>query len=201
MIALLHPTTPPCMGDPEIDHGFMYDDQGQTDVLRSPFFDVNLNVDDTVDGYIDRILFTLVPSIEEHIPTGSWQLIGRPPSSPPPATSPTNYTIGATCLLVASLGFTSECTYHDVAKAEMIPNVPLDVACNTIEAWDSTDTLNVDASLSNKTNIARTSTIPIIVSKGVSAMAGNDFNGDESLDPSYTSATAANVLEIHLKTT
>ncbi|KAL0915079.1 hypothetical protein M5K25_015480 [Dendrobium thyrsiflorum] len=79
---------------PERDHGFVYDDQGQTDLLQSTFFDVNLEVDDTVDEYIDRIIFTLAPAIEEHLPTGHWRVIGRPSTSPPPATSPTNNTIG-----------------------------------------------------------------------------------------------------------
>ncbi|KAL0922082.1 hypothetical protein M5K25_006044 [Dendrobium thyrsiflorum] len=95
------------MADPEVDHGFVFDDQGQTDILRSPFFDLNLNEDESVEDYVDRILFTLVPSIEEHIPTSHRKIIGRPSSSPPPATSPTNYIIGAACLLVASLGLLS----------------------------------------------------------------------------------------------
>ncbi|KAL0908830.1 hypothetical protein M5K25_023339 [Dendrobium thyrsiflorum] len=100
----LKPTSPPCMTDLELDHGFMYDDQGRTDLLRSPFFDLNLNVDDTVDNYVDRILFMLVPSIEEHLPTGNWRIIGLPLTSPPSATFPMNTTLGITCLLVASLG-------------------------------------------------------------------------------------------------
>ncbi|KAL0927221.1 hypothetical protein M5K25_001383 [Dendrobium thyrsiflorum] len=97
------PVSPPCMADPEHDHGFVYDAQGRVDLLRSPFFDVNLAVDDTVDNYVDRILFTLVPSVEEHLPSGNWRIIGRPPTSSLPATSPTNNTVGISCLLVASL--------------------------------------------------------------------------------------------------
>ncbi|KAL0909408.1 hypothetical protein M5K25_020277 [Dendrobium thyrsiflorum] len=62
------------------------------DILQSSFFDPNPEVDDTVDDYIDRIIFTLAPSIEEHLPTGSWRIIGHPSTSPPPATSPTNNT-------------------------------------------------------------------------------------------------------------
>ncbi|KAL0924847.1 hypothetical protein M5K25_005705 [Dendrobium thyrsiflorum] len=29
------------MADPDVDHGFVYDDQGRTDILGSPFFDVH----------------------------------------------------------------------------------------------------------------------------------------------------------------
>ncbi|KAL0919533.1 hypothetical protein M5K25_011632 [Dendrobium thyrsiflorum] len=92
-IVLSHPTTPSCMADPEVDHDFVFDDQGQTDILGSPFFDLNLDVDDSVEGFVDRILFTLVPSIEEHIPIGHWKIVSRPSNSPPLATSSTNYTI------------------------------------------------------------------------------------------------------------
>ncbi|KAL0913628.1 hypothetical protein M5K25_017106 [Dendrobium thyrsiflorum] len=85
--------------------GFLaYDVQGRTDLLQSPFFDLNLEVDDIVDNYVDRILFTLVPSIDKHLPFGHWRLIGRPPTSSPPATSPASNTIGISCLLVVSLG-------------------------------------------------------------------------------------------------
>ncbi|KAL0911334.1 hypothetical protein M5K25_019468 [Dendrobium thyrsiflorum] len=52
-----------------------------------------------MDNYVDRVLFTLVPSIEEHLPTGHWRIIGRPSNSPSPATSPTTNTLGITCLL------------------------------------------------------------------------------------------------------
>ncbi|KAL0904970.1 hypothetical protein M5K25_027137 [Dendrobium thyrsiflorum] len=86
------PDSPPCMADPEHNHGFVYDVHGRTDLLRSPFFDLNLEVDDTVDDYVYRILFTLVPSIEEHLPIRHRRLIGRPPTSPP-ATSPASCTI------------------------------------------------------------------------------------------------------------
>ncbi|PKU82682.1 hypothetical protein MA16_Dca021958 [Dendrobium catenatum] len=90
------------MADPEVDHGFLYDDQGRTNILESHFFDVNLDVDASVEDYLDRILFTLVPSIT----TGSWILTSHLVDSPPPAT-PTNYDVGAVCLLVASLSLFS----------------------------------------------------------------------------------------------
>ncbi|KAL0923166.1 hypothetical protein M5K25_007211 [Dendrobium thyrsiflorum] len=111
----LHPTSPsrlplhqsppgkPCMGDPDIDHGFLYDDQGRVDLLGSPFFDVEFGNDRTADKYVDRIIYQLSLAIEDRIPPGRWNIVGAPPTSPDPATSPAATTIRATCLLVASL--------------------------------------------------------------------------------------------------
>ncbi|PKU77894.1 hypothetical protein MA16_Dca023474 [Dendrobium catenatum] len=95
------------MADPEVDHGFLYDDQGLTNILESPFFDMNLEVDAFMEDYLDHILFMLVPSIKEHIPAGCWILTSHPVDSPPPATSPTNYVVGTICLLVTLLGLFS----------------------------------------------------------------------------------------------
>ncbi|KAL0917798.1 hypothetical protein M5K25_012889 [Dendrobium thyrsiflorum] len=47
------------MGDPEIDSGFVFDDEGRTDILGSPFFDVFFGNDETADDYLDRILYRL----------------------------------------------------------------------------------------------------------------------------------------------
>ncbi|KAI0519412.1 hypothetical protein KFK09_006859 [Dendrobium nobile] len=93
------------MADPERDHGFVYDHQSLADILQSPFFDLNLKVDDTVDVYIDRILFTLAPSIEEHLPSGPWRIIGHPPASSPPANFLWIKTVGVLFLSMTSLGF------------------------------------------------------------------------------------------------
>ncbi|KAH0462283.1 hypothetical protein IEQ34_009858 [Dendrobium chrysotoxum] len=38
-----------CMADLELDHGFVYDDQCHVDILNSPFFDLNLEIDQTVE--------------------------------------------------------------------------------------------------------------------------------------------------------
>ncbi|KAL0925419.1 hypothetical protein M5K25_003745 [Dendrobium thyrsiflorum] len=92
------------MGDPDVDHGFLYDDQGRTDILRSPFFDMHFGNDDTADEYIDRILYQLTLSIEEHIPAGRWYLISHPPTSSDLATAPTTTARSVYLLLVASLG-------------------------------------------------------------------------------------------------
>ncbi|KAL0915876.1 hypothetical protein M5K25_013340 [Dendrobium thyrsiflorum] len=93
----------PCMGDPDVDHGFVFDDQGRTDVIASPFFDVHFGNDETADDYIDRILYQLTLAIEAQIPPGRWYIIGRPSSSPNSATSPATTTLWTTCLLAASL--------------------------------------------------------------------------------------------------
>ncbi|KAL0913783.1 hypothetical protein M5K25_017270 [Dendrobium thyrsiflorum] len=78
--------------------------KGRVDLLQWPFFDLNLEVDNTVDNYMDCILFTLVSSIEEHLPSGQWRIIGHPPASSSPATSPASNTVGTSCFLAASLG-------------------------------------------------------------------------------------------------
>ncbi|KAL0920433.1 hypothetical protein M5K25_009570 [Dendrobium thyrsiflorum] len=104
-----HPSTlphshgKPCMGDPDVDHGFLYDDQGRVDILHSLFFDVTFGNDRTADEYIDRIIYQLTLAIEDQIPPGRWYIINTPPISPDPATSSAATTLRATCLLVASL--------------------------------------------------------------------------------------------------
>ncbi|KAL0903630.1 hypothetical protein M5K25_012185 [Dendrobium thyrsiflorum] len=92
------------MGDPELDSGFVYDEEGRTDVLNSPFFNVFFGSDETADDYLDRILYQLSLSLEEHIRPGRWILTGQPLPPPPPTTSPAARIFGITCLLVASLG-------------------------------------------------------------------------------------------------
>ncbi|KAL0926504.1 hypothetical protein M5K25_002742 [Dendrobium thyrsiflorum] len=90
------------MADPDVDHGFLYDEQGLLDILRSLFFDPNPEVDDTVDNYIDRIIFTLAPSIEENLPSGQWKITSRSHAPSPPANFPWIPTLGVLSLLVAS---------------------------------------------------------------------------------------------------
>ncbi|KAL0905232.1 hypothetical protein M5K25_027422 [Dendrobium thyrsiflorum] len=92
-----------CMGDPNMDHGFSYDDQGRVDVLHSPFFDVAFGNDTTADEYVKRVLYQLTLTIEDQLPANRWCLVSRRPSSPNPATSPTTSTRGIPLLLVASL--------------------------------------------------------------------------------------------------
>ncbi|KAL0905351.1 hypothetical protein M5K25_023763 [Dendrobium thyrsiflorum] len=91
------------MGDPNVDHGFYYDDQGRVDVLHSPFFDVAFGNDTTADEYVERILYQLTLAIEDQFPARRWCLVSCRPSSPNPATSPATSTRGIPLLLVASL--------------------------------------------------------------------------------------------------
>ncbi|KAL0921880.1 hypothetical protein M5K25_008994 [Dendrobium thyrsiflorum] len=77
--------------------------EGRTDILRSPFFDVYFSQDDvTADDYLDRILYQLTLSIEEHIRSSQWVILRRRP--PPPTTvtfSPTKV-FGLLFLVVVS---------------------------------------------------------------------------------------------------
>ncbi|KAL0916762.1 hypothetical protein M5K25_014298 [Dendrobium thyrsiflorum] len=73
-------------GDPDVDHGFYYDEQGRVDILNSPFFDVSFGNDPTAKDYVERIIYQLTLAIEEQIPTGRWCLVSRRPT-PPASTS------------------------------------------------------------------------------------------------------------------
>ncbi|KAL0906308.1 hypothetical protein M5K25_024791 [Dendrobium thyrsiflorum] len=56
------------MADPEIDHGFLYDEQGRVDIFHSPFFDVHFSDEDvTANDYIDRILYQRIKFVSENI--------------------------------------------------------------------------------------------------------------------------------------
>ncbi|KAH0458327.1 hypothetical protein IEQ34_013642 [Dendrobium chrysotoxum] len=99
----------PWMANPELDHGFVYDHQGSVDILQSPFFDPNWEIEDTFDEYVDRILFTLTSTLEEHQPSGHWRIIGLPPTSSPPANSLLIKTVVVLLLSVASLELLKFC--------------------------------------------------------------------------------------------
>ncbi|KAL0912952.1 hypothetical protein M5K25_016376 [Dendrobium thyrsiflorum] len=60
------------------DSGFIYNEQGFVDTLRSPFFDVNPTIDDTVEEYIERVIFTLSGAIEEQIYNVQWTITAKP---------------------------------------------------------------------------------------------------------------------------
>ncbi|KAL0919475.1 hypothetical protein M5K25_011570 [Dendrobium thyrsiflorum] len=60
-----------CMGDPDVDHGFVFDDQGRTDILASPFFDMHFGTDETVDDNVDRILYQLNNTFRRAVGTSS----------------------------------------------------------------------------------------------------------------------------------
>ncbi|KAL0921799.1 hypothetical protein M5K25_008908 [Dendrobium thyrsiflorum] len=92
-----------CMGDPDVDHGFYYDEQGRVNILNSPFFDVSFGNDPTAEDYVERITYQLTLAIEEQIPTGRWCLVSRRPTSPASTSSPATLAQGVLLLLVASL--------------------------------------------------------------------------------------------------
>ncbi|PKU81207.1 hypothetical protein MA16_Dca018241 [Dendrobium catenatum] len=92
------------MANPEVDHGFAYDSQGQIDILQSPFFDPDRELKDSIDDYVDHIIFHLAETINEQRPFGQWQLVGRPPAPPSLATFPWIKIVGILTFLVASFG-------------------------------------------------------------------------------------------------
>ncbi|KAL0922915.1 hypothetical protein M5K25_006945 [Dendrobium thyrsiflorum] len=66
------------MADPERDFGMVYDDQGFIQILQSLFFDVDPEVDHTVEEYVARILDTIVLAVEEQLGTVEWRLASDP---------------------------------------------------------------------------------------------------------------------------
>ncbi|PKU71371.1 NADH dehydrogenase [ubiquinone] 1 beta subcomplex subunit 8, mitochondrial [Dendrobium catenatum] len=68
----------PCMEDPATEYGITWDEDGFTDILRSTFFDVNLEIDRTVEGYVERILFALTEAIDEHFEDAEWRISTSP---------------------------------------------------------------------------------------------------------------------------
>ncbi|PKU76624.1 hypothetical protein MA16_Dca001229 [Dendrobium catenatum] len=66
------------MADPDLDYGLAYDKQGFVHILHSIFFDVNPNIDNTVEEYVDHILDTLVEAIEEQLGTVQWRIATQP---------------------------------------------------------------------------------------------------------------------------
>ncbi|PKU87526.1 hypothetical protein MA16_Dca018057 [Dendrobium catenatum] len=63
------------MGDPELDYGFAYDEQGNVNILHSTFFDFNPEVDNSIEAYVDRIIFTLSEAIDEQLANIQWQIV------------------------------------------------------------------------------------------------------------------------------
>ncbi|KAL0915097.1 hypothetical protein M5K25_015498 [Dendrobium thyrsiflorum] len=71
--SLLH-----CMADPDQNHEFVYNDQGQVDINKLPFFDLNLEINQTVEDYVERIIYTLAAAINEQLPPVQWQIVSKP---------------------------------------------------------------------------------------------------------------------------
>ncbi|PKU64060.1 hypothetical protein MA16_Dca026624 [Dendrobium catenatum] len=91
------------MADPEVDHGFAYNDLGEIDILFSPFYKPDWEYDETVERYVKRILYCLAEAIDLQKPKTPWLLIGRSTPSPSVATSPSIKTFGTIFLVAVSL--------------------------------------------------------------------------------------------------
>ncbi|PKU87359.1 hypothetical protein MA16_Dca008455 [Dendrobium catenatum] len=65
------------MADPETEYCITWDDDGYTDIFRSTFFDVNPEIDHTIEEYVDRILFQLTEAIDEHFEGMDPEQLGR----------------------------------------------------------------------------------------------------------------------------
>ncbi|KAL0906872.1 hypothetical protein M5K25_025401 [Dendrobium thyrsiflorum] len=65
------------MTDPTNDHGFIYNDQGKVDIIKSPFFNFSPDVDHSVEEYVDRIIFQLAVTIDEQISSVQWLVGGN----------------------------------------------------------------------------------------------------------------------------
>ncbi|KAL0923913.1 hypothetical protein M5K25_004700 [Dendrobium thyrsiflorum] len=61
------------------DFGLVYDEQDYVQILQSIFFDVDPETDHTIQGYIARILDTLVLTDEDQLGTAQWHLASDPP--------------------------------------------------------------------------------------------------------------------------
>ncbi|KAL0906572.1 hypothetical protein M5K25_025074 [Dendrobium thyrsiflorum] len=68
------------VADPEQDHGFVYNEQGHVNILNSPFFDVNPEVDQTIEEYVERITFTLATAVEDQLSSVQWLIRIRQPN-------------------------------------------------------------------------------------------------------------------------
>ncbi|PKU60258.1 60S ribosomal protein L12-3 [Dendrobium catenatum] len=84
------------MADPEVDHGLAYNALGEIDILRSPFYKPDW---ESVEDYVNHILYYLVGMIDLQKPKTHWLIIGHPSPPPPPTTSPSTKVFGAIFLV------------------------------------------------------------------------------------------------------
>ncbi|KAI0489309.1 hypothetical protein KFK09_029151 [Dendrobium nobile] len=63
------------MADPELDYVFSYAEQGNINIVHSSFFDFNPEIDNSIEEYMDRIIFTLLEAIDEQLANVQWQII------------------------------------------------------------------------------------------------------------------------------
>ncbi|KAL0909143.1 hypothetical protein M5K25_023675 [Dendrobium thyrsiflorum] len=67
------------MMNPERDFGMVYDEQEYVQILHSTFFDIDPEVDHTIEGYVARILDMLVDAVEVQLGIAQWYLASDPP--------------------------------------------------------------------------------------------------------------------------
>ncbi|PKU83088.1 hypothetical protein MA16_Dca007759 [Dendrobium catenatum] len=91
------------MADPEVDHGFAYNAQGEIDILLSPFYEPDWEYDGTVERYVNRIFYCLTETIDLQRPRTLWFLIGHSVPLPTPATFLTTKLLGLSFLVGISL--------------------------------------------------------------------------------------------------
>ncbi|PKU64193.1 hypothetical protein MA16_Dca005116 [Dendrobium catenatum] len=93
------------MADPELEGGLVFDVYGDIHILRSTFFDAGFDHNGTIEGYLDRILPTLVLVIDGQFSDYDWTINGYPPApppSPPPLPSPSLWIVCVVYLGVIS---------------------------------------------------------------------------------------------------
>ncbi|PKU81667.1 hypothetical protein MA16_Dca019665 [Dendrobium catenatum] len=66
------------MVDPELDYGIACDEEENVNILQSTFFDFNPKIDNSIEEYVDRIIFTLSEAVEEQLANVQWQIFSGP---------------------------------------------------------------------------------------------------------------------------
>ncbi|KAL0918138.1 hypothetical protein M5K25_010129 [Dendrobium thyrsiflorum] len=102
------------IGLPKLINQFGKESRKTTDILGSPFFDVFFGADETVDEYLDRILYRLSLALEEHITPGRWIIVGHHPPPPTPAIFPSPRILSPSVLVAMSLLNIPQ--HHDVQQ-------------------------------------------------------------------------------------
>ncbi|PKU77951.1 hypothetical protein MA16_Dca011571 [Dendrobium catenatum] len=90
------------MADPEVDHGLAYNALEEIDILRSPFYEPDWEYDESVEDYVNRILYCLAETIDLQKPKTRWLIISHPSPPPPPVTSLSTKVLGAIFIVVIS---------------------------------------------------------------------------------------------------
>ncbi|KAL0909153.1 hypothetical protein M5K25_019996 [Dendrobium thyrsiflorum] len=133
------------MADPDLDSGFIHDEQGFVDILCSPFFDVNLNIDGTVEEYLEHIIFTLSNAIEEQIGNVQWTIIAKPKQDKQQPKFPFHFTARYEQPTLVIIPFSATKNNANPTKPATLTSVPL-LSFST--ALDSHPFLSIDGLLS-----------------------------------------------------